>query len=313
MNARAAIHREAPGIYTELHSLLKCRSWARSLHLFSRQATRAMLLGETRSRFRGRGMEFEEVRTYQPGDDIRTIDWRVTARTGTPHTKLFCEERERPVHILADQRSPMFFGSGDRFKSVVAAELSMAIAWAALGGSDRIGGQIIGDHAESDIRAHRNTQAVLRFAHDLHEFNHRLPEDAPPNARRPGKGMADMLEECRRITRPGSAIFIIGDFQDFDAFATKALSTLGRHTDITLLHIYDPLEASMPDAGNVAVSDGTRRAIVSLSRSLRDSFLQQREAHLRLVQDAARKSRSLYRMVSTHEDPRQVLLGLYGK
>ncbi|MBT5031007.1 MAG: DUF58 domain-containing protein, partial [Proteobacteria bacterium] len=138
--AATTLKQDASGIYVDLGLLLSSRGWARDLKLFARQAARAMLLGETRSKFRGRGMEFEEVRQYQPGDDIRNIDWRVSARTGGTYTKLFCEERERPVHIVVDQRNSMFFGSAQRFKSVLAAEVASALAWAALAGSDRIGG-----------------------------------------------------------------------------------------------------------------------------------------------------------------------------
>ena len=117
------------GIVTELSRLLRSRHWAQNLTLFSPQAARNMLLGNVRSRFRGRGMEFEEVRRYQPGDDIRTIDWKVSARTQSTYTKLFCEERERPCHIIVDQRSSLFFGSNRQFKSVLAAELATCLLY----------------------------------------------------------------------------------------------------------------------------------------------------------------------------------------
>jgi len=120
------------GIVTDLARLLGARHWAQGLTLFSRQAARNLLLGNVRSRYRGRGMEFEEVRRYQAGDDIRTIDWKVSARAQGTYTKLFCEERERPCHILVDQRRTLYFGSKIQFKSVLAAELAAGIAWAAL-------------------------------------------------------------------------------------------------------------------------------------------------------------------------------------
>lgn len=296
------------GIYTDAATLLRSRHWARNLKLFSRQAARSMLLGETKSRFRGRGMEFEEVRTYQPGDDIRNIDWRVSARTGGTYTKLFCEERERPVHILLDQRSSMFFGSQRKFKSVTAAELASAIAWAALAGSDRIGGQIIGDGAESDIRARRNKQAVLRFIHDLNEFNQALPGHLETS-----QSLSHMLEECRRITRPGTAIFIISDFHDFDAVCAKSLSLMGRHTDINLLHIFDPIEESLPKTGAVSISDGLQRSSVRLSSSLQQAYLQKIEARQKLLNDSAMRARALYCKINADEEPRTLLNKIYGK
>jgi len=300
----------AAGIYTDLPTLLGSRHWARNLKLFSRQAARSMLLGETRSRFRGRGMEFEEVRHYQPGDDIRNIDWRVSARTGGTYTKLFCEERERPIHILIDQRSSMFFGSHGRFKSVLAAELATAISWAALAGSDRIGGQIIGDQSESDIRARRNKQAVLKFIHDLNEYNQRLPTTELSKSE---KTIAGMIEECRRITRPGTAIFILSDFHDFDPLAMKSLIALGRHTDITLFQVQDPLELELPSGGTVSISDGQHRSSVQLGNSLQKAFIQQINERAKLIKDAAVRSRSVYLQVSTQDEPRQILNRLYGK
>ncbi|MEQ8954710.1 MAG: DUF58 domain-containing protein [Gammaproteobacteria bacterium] len=311
--ANAVTKNQSPtpaGIYTDLPGLLGSRHWARNLKLFSRQAARSMLLGETRSRFRGRGMEFEEVRHYQPGDDIRNIDWRVSARTGSTYTKLFCEERERPVHILVDQRSSMFFGTRGRFKSVMAAELATALAWAALAGSDRIGGQIIGDHSESDIRARRNKQAVLKFIHDLNEYNRSLPSDETPQK---GKTFTDMVDECRRITRPGTAIFILSDLHDFDDKAAKSLSKLGRHTDNNLFQILDPLEAELPVSGTVSISDGVHLSSVQLGSSLQKAYVEQMNERAKLLREAALRSRSAFIQVSTRDEPRQILNRIYGK
>jgi len=311
--ANAVTKNQSPnqaGIYTDLATLLGSRHWARNLKLFSRQVARSMLLGETRSRFRGRGMEFEEVRHYQPGDDIRNIDWRVSARTGGTYTKLFCEERERPVHILVDQRSSMFFGSRGRFKSVLAAELATALAWAALAGSDRIGGQIIGDHSESDIRARRNKQAVLKFIHDLNEYNRNLPSVKSSDKE---KNFVDMVDECRRITRPGTAVFILSDFHDFSNKAAKSLVALGRHTDINLFQVQDPLETDLPVSGAVSISDGTHRSSVQLSNSLQKAFLKQINARTKLLKEAALRSRSAFVQVSTLDEPRQILNRIYGK
>lgn len=296
------------GVYVGIDQLLHARHWARDLKLFSRQAARSMLLGETRSRFRGRGMEFEEVRRYQAGDDIRTIDWRVSARTGDTYTKLFCEERERPVHILVDQRSANFFGSSQQFKSVLAAELAAALAWAALAGSDRIGGQIIGDHREYDIRAKRNKQAVLKFIHDLCELNQSLPSDSPAS-----NSLALALKECRRITRPGTAIFIISDFHDFDAEAAKALSNLGRHCDIQAFHVCDPLEESLPLNGMAAVSDGKQQSSIAFSNRLRSAYQEQRCEQYEELNKALIRSRALYAKLSTNENARNALSKIFGK
>ncbi len=299
------------GIVTDLARLLRSRHWAQKLNLFSNQAARSMLLGETRSRFRGRGMEFEEVRRYQPGDDIRTIDWRVSARTGKTHTKLFCEERERPVHILVDQRSSLYFGSEKQFKSVLAAELASGLAWAALAGSDRVGGQVVGQLRESDSRARRNKQAVLKLIHDLNELNHELPNAFKQSTTAPIITIADSLEECRRIARPGTAVFIISDFNDFDEEAAKQLSNLGKHTDLTLFQVVDDLENELPVLGRVPISDGENKRTIRLGNKLKEAYQQQLEERHQLLNNAVLRSRARFAKVSTQQSARDVLTMLF--
>jgi len=299
------------GIVTDLKRLLRSRHWAQKLNLFSNQAARSMLLGETRSRFRGRGMEFEEVRRYQAGDDIRTIDWRVSARTGKTHTKLFCEERERPVHILVDQRSSLYFGSQKQFKSVLAAELASGLAWAALAGSDRVGGQVVGQLRESDSRARRNKQAVLKLIHDVNDLNHELPYAIKKAESASLISIAQSLEECRRITRPGTAIFIISDFNDFDQAATKQLSNLGKHTDLTLLQVVDDLEKELPVLGRVPISDGQHKRTIRLGKRLKDAYQQEFDERQQLLNNAAVRSRARFAKVSTRKSARDVLTMLF--
>lgn len=308
------------GIVTDLARLLRSRHWAQHLKLFSRQAARSMLLGNVRSRFRGRGMEFEEVRRYQAGDDIRTIDWKVSARVGKTYTKLFCEERERPCHILVDQRSHLYFGSQRQFKSVLAAELAAGLSWAALAGGDRVGGQVIGDVAERDNRGRRSKQAVLRFIHDIHEFNRGLMQPTllqEPSAQQGSQAqtssLANSLEECRRITRPGTAIFIISDFHDFNADSAKALSNLGKHADVTLLHVVDELEEQLPFNGAIAISDGEHQANVNVSSKIKSAYqarLQEKDAALK---SGATKARALYKKLDTSQSAREALIAIFGK
>jgi uncharacterized protein (DUF58 family) len=299
------------GIVTNLASLLSARHWAQGLSLFSRQAARNLLLGNVRSRFRGRGMEFEEVRRYQAGDDIRTIDWKVSARAQGTFTKLFCEERERPCHILVDQRRPLYFGSSIQFKSVLAAELAAAIAWAALHGGDRVGGQVIGEYHTSDSRARRSKQAVLRFIHDVHEGNNQLAHQTHTDQDSEKISLSMSLEECRRITRPGTAIFIISDFHDFDHTAAKALSNLGKHADLTLLQVSDKLEQQLPNLGNVAISDGRQSVKVNLTNGLTKAYQQTRSDKQTLLIAAATKARALYANIDTSQTARQALIRLF--
>lgn len=304
-----------PRISSDLARLLRSRHWAQKLKLFSPQAARNLLFGNVRSRFRGRGMEFEEVRRYQPGDDIRTIDWKVSARAGATYTKLFCEERERPCHILVDQRSHLFFGSRGQFKSVLAAELSSALAWAALAGGDRVGGQVMGDFAERESRARRSKQAVLHFIHNVNELNQQLLE-APTQDEKVLEhsiSIALSLEECRRITRPGTAIFVVSDFSDFDDAAAKALSNLGKHADITLLQVADKIEQELPMIGHMAISDGLSSATVQMSKALKQAYQNDLETRQAKLKSAATHAKALFAQVDTTQTARQALTTIFAR
>lgn len=301
------------GIVTNLATLLAARHWAQGLNLFSRQAARNLLLGNVRSRYRGRGMEFEEVRRYQAGDDIRTIDWKVSARASGTYTKLFCEERERPCHILVDQRSSLFFGSNRQFKSVLSAELASGIAWAALKAGDRVGGQVIGDFDERDIRARRSKQSVLSLIHSIHEFNNGLSDVPSKEPRGEENSLANSLEECRRITRPGTAIYVVSDFQDFDHDAAKALSNLGKHADLTLMQVYDALEQELPNLGSVRLSNGQQSAKLNLSKSITDAYHEQSNEKQRLLISSATKARAYYASICTSQSAKQSLIRLFAK
>src|SRR5690554_549017 len=250
---------EPSGAYSDLSHLCQLRFAARDLNLASRTPARSQLSGGLRTRFRGRGMEFEEVRLYQPGDDVRTIDWRVTARTQVTHTKVFREERERPTFMVLDQRSAMFFGSQRCFKSVLGAHISGLLAWAALEQGDRVGGLIFGDTQQRDIRARRSKHAVLELLHHIHEFNRQLHS---PVSEGPMQSLASVLTDTRRIAKPGSAVFLIGDFHDFDPHSEQQLFELSRHSDVTLMHVYDPLEKQLAGSAQLALSNGRERCLV---------------------------------------------------
>ncbi len=244
------------GAYSDLAELVQLRHGARDLKLKKQRKTFSPLIGPHQSRFRGRGIEFDEVRAYQAGDDVRNIDWRVTARSGRPHTKLFHEERERPVLLLVDQGLPMFFGSKGCFKSVMAAHVAALLAWAALQQNDRVGGLVFCGAERSEIRPKRNSKTVLRLLRDIDAFNRRLHRQLPSAE----VGLCESLEELRRITRPGSNIFIVSDFRNCHGDGKKHLHQLSRHNDIVAVQIYDPLEQHLPPSGAYSVTDGSRRA-----------------------------------------------------
>ena len=263
-------------------------------HQAPNKESRASLSGTARTRFRGRGMEFEEVRVYQPGDDIRTIDWRVTARTQIPHTKIFREEKERPTFLAVDQRSSLFFGSQRCFKSVLAAHIASIIGWASLENSDRVGGLIFGNKSHKDIRPRRSKHAVLELIHHLNEYNLALnPNLANKNLPKQTTAQSDalsnntvttlkILEDIRRLAKPGSAIFIISDFHDYTPECDEILYLISRHCDVTLIQVLDPLEQTLStlnhSSGLLDVTDGEQRLqIAANDKTLQQQYRQRFE------------------------------------
>ena len=246
---------------------------ARELEGLIDNQTANPLAGLMTSRFRGRGIDFAEVRVYQPGDDVRSIDWRVTARTGVAHTKLFQEERERPVLLLVDQSASMYFGSRMMFKSVLAARAAALLAWAVLERGDRIGGIVFSERVHREIRPGRNKHAVLRLLNEIHSFNHALeaPSTAPTHPTE--NYFTEALANVRRVSRPGSVIFIISDFTSYSPAARVHLQPLARHNEVIGIHISDALEQTLPAPGLYSITDGKQRArINTFSRKHREAY-----------------------------------------
>ncbi|GAB4352694.1 MAG: DUF58 domain-containing protein [Gammaproteobacteria bacterium] len=234
--------------------------------------------GIYRSLSRGRGLEFEEVRHYLPGDDFRTIDWRVTARTGHLYTKVFREERERPVLLALDASTSMRFGSRRAYLWVAAAQSLAVIAWLAADNHDRVGGVLFG--CGTGIR---ETRPILGSAGPLRLF--RLWEGAggePPLAA--GSGLVEALLRIRHHARHGALAIVASDFRGWSDEAQRHAAKIAAHNDLVLLHVTDPLERQLPAAGWLGFSDG--REIIALDtrdRDLRAGVSQEiRERHQRL-------------------------------
>ena len=260
----------ARGAYADLNELIALRFPARQLKLARRNRALSTLAGPNKSNFRGRGIDFEEVRSYQPGDDIRTIDWRVTARTGSAHTKLFREERERPVLVVVDQRNSMFFGSSHCFKAVLAAQLASLLAWSALHAGDRVGGLVFNDAEHQEIRPRRSRKTVLALLSQIGSYNGALPLDTMDEAR----SFADMISKLRRIAKPGSSLFLVSDFSGAgEDRAREHLFELSKHTEITALDCSDPMESELPKAGTYAVTNGSERSeLYTADRRIRQRY-----------------------------------------
>lgn len=261
---------QAHGSYCDLHELIALRALASRLRMQPARSRHAAPGAHTGTR-RGRGIEFEELRAYEAGDDVRTIDWRTTARSGRVHTRVFREERERPVFLLVDQRRDMFFGSRHTLKSVQATHAAALLAWATLEAGDRIGGVVIGEHGQREIRPRRSHHAVLELLQACTEFNHRLgiPATADGSAT-----LVPGLAALRRLGHTGSLAVIISDFSAWDESSERELQLLSRRAECHAIQVFDPLERALPDAGIVQVSDAEHR----LTIDTRDKELQQRHA-----------------------------------
>ena len=245
---------------------------------------RSRMTGEYLSPFRGRGMEFDESRVYQPGDDIRNIDWRVTARTGRTHTKVFRDERERPVFLWVDLRAPMFFATRGAYKSVIAARAASLLAWSAQQRGDRVGGLVFSDTEHRELKPQRGKPAVL---HLINRLASHPAWDGGFGEAQPGAGL-DASLRLRRLARPGSLVFLLSDFRDLGEAARRQLGRLAQHADVVLVFIHDPLEASLPPPGRYRVSDGRDVVVVDtrdrrLVAAYEERFREREAALLRLA------------------------------
>jgi len=251
------------------------------------------------SRFKGRGMEFDEARLYQPGDDIRSIDWRVTARTGTTHTKVFREERERPVFISVDNRLTMHFATRGVFKSVLAAKLAGLLAWAADFHGDRIGGQLFSEHECRELKPQNGTHAVLRFLNALVKPHNPIDKEFT---------LDQVLARLNQHARPGSLVYIISDFRGINDQTETHIAKLVEHCEVVLIFIYDPLESSLPAKGRYRFTDDERDVVIDTSDQQRLINYQQRFVErLRRLELLAKKRGLAFIQCSTSEDPIQCL------
>jgi uncharacterized protein (DUF58 family) len=249
------------GTHVSIDELISLKRQAAVLAVPPQRKILSSQAGGYRAPFRGRGMEFDETRIYQPGDDVRTIDWRVTARSGLTHTKLFREERERPVFLLVDMSYSMRFGTRVAFKSVIAARAAALLAWSCADNGDRIGALLFDDDRHQDLRPTRGRRGVLALLNALSTFS---SSNSTPGAAS-SVPWIEGLQRATSITKPGSLIFLLSDFDQPSARAEQLLSQLQRHNEVVAVFIHDPLESALPPPDRYTISDG--RQFCSLDTS----------------------------------------------
>ena len=263
------------------------------------------------SRFRGRGMEFDESRPYQPGDDPRSIDWRVTARSTTAYTKLFREERERPVLIAVDLRSNMHFATQGCFKSVNASRAAARLSWAAHHRGDRLGGLIFGDTTHRELKPRLGRRAALRFVHELVEHADWVQRDADT---RNEDALTQAMSALRRVSRPGSLVVVISDFAGFSRAAQSYLSSVARHSEVLAVFLSDPLERELPPPGRYRlVSPNDELAIDTYAAPARRDYEHAYEERLEELENFCHRYGVHLMPMSTDDDPVSALQTALGR
>lgn len=228
-----------------------------------------LFAGQYQSVFKGHGMEFAEVRHYLPGDDVRTIDWNVTARTGTPHVKRFVEERELTVMLLVDASASTHFGTVKQLKSEMAAELAALFAFSAITNNDKVGLVMFSDRVELALSPKKGTRHVLRVIREVLSF--------APQGR--GTDVAAALEHLNHVSKRRCVTFVISDF--LDTHARLALKIANRRHDVIAVVLDDPRDMTLPDVGLIELQDaesGDTLLIDTGDARVRREFEQRAEA-----------------------------------
>jgi uncharacterized protein (DUF58 family) len=286
-----------------LSDLLAIRGSAQGLRLQAGRAARTPHSGSHRSTQRGRGLEFQEVRPYVLGDDPRSIDWRVTARRGKPHTKLFREERERPVWLLADLNAAMFFGTRRQLKSTVVLRAAALLAWSAALGGDRVGAVVAGTSSYRLVPPRAREAGVLPVLAALLEMQPSAPAPVAADSLSAG------LKALTPLIHPGSLVLALSDFASLDSGTDAQWSALALHNEFRLFWVTDPLESQALPNGRFRIGMPGRSVSID-GASIRSAWIakwRDREAH---VEQLARHIRAPLTRLDTSETVESVLRAL---
>lgn len=257
-------------VFISLNDLVKMERVSQGFSfLANRQKVKSILGGKHASKLRGRGLDFEEVRNYVPGDDVRNIDWKVTARTQKTHLRVFTEEKEKPALIIVDQTKSMFFGSEHKTKSVVAAELAALAAFKVAKEGDRVGGVVFGDKGVDAVLPKRNRKNILFFFEKLVKRNRELKDSSSKDFE---SGLQEVFQKVRNIITHDYLIFIVSDFHRYSDEVVKQISYMSAHNDVILAKVYDPLERDLIPVKYVG-GDGTNQiSINGLDANVKKKF-----------------------------------------
>lgn len=259
------------GVYVDLNDLIALEYHGRKVSFLPRQPVHSLLSGRFSSRMRGRGLNFEEIRAYRAGDDVRSMDWKVTARLRKPHIRVFNEERDRQVLFLVDQRLSMFFGSRLSMKSVTAAQAASIGAWRVLDAGDRVGAIVFDDSEVVEVAARRSRATVLQVLAAIVLKNLALGVgrgivSAPPM-------LNSALEIARRRAFHDAVVIVISDFDGADDATRQSIEAIAMHNDVVALLVHDPLQSDLPSSATMFVTDGELQIRLDVGRqSIREKI-----------------------------------------
>jgi len=276
-------------IYPSLQDLLLLRSEADCFNFLTRRRVRSSLTGNLRSAIKGRGLDFQEIRHYRPGDDIRLIDWRATMRTGHAQVRTFTDERDLPVIILLDLRADMFFGSARHTKSAIAILLAGLITWHTVTTGDRIGAVVLGPDSLLEMAPNRAQQASLRLLRQFVTAGRQLDIQSPPDPE--GAALDRAVAITERLITHDHTIVLISDFSNLQSGTALRLGKMTAHNQVFALHVQDPLERDLKPTGTVTASNGTERLTIDLSSpNVRQAFaLRQQKRQTEITGDLQTK------------------------
>jgi len=265
----------------------------RKLEIKTKGLTKHIFSGEYHSAFKGRGMSFSEVRDYQYGDDVRNIDWNVTARTGGPHVKIFEEERELTVMLMIDVSASSFFGTVSRFKNDIATEMAAVLAFSAITNNDKVGAILFSDRIEKYLPPKKGKQNILRIIREL--INLTMGQR--------NTNLSEALIYLNNIQKKRSITFILSDFmtEDYD----QALTIASKKHDIIGVHIHDERETALPDVGLIKVIDaekGNQRIIDTSDANIRHKYAKHYQDSLEQFKNTFAFAKSDSICISTEDD-----------
>lgn len=283
--AKPATTQQDSRIYTNLARLIALKEFASKIQLNANYRPAGMLSGQHASRLRGSGLNFEELRQYQDGDNIRQIDSRTSARLGKPYVRIYSEETDRPVSIVVDQRQPMFFGSVNNTKSVVAAELAALLAWMARSAGDRVGGLVVADKVQQ-VSAKRTSRGVLRLLEALADANQKLSLDPQKTVNNQQSSLFAQVKPWLSSLNNQSVVILITDIEGLAESDISELEMLHHKANVMLFIVQDPLEADISGAHGLSVTHGEQQININASGETQAKFGKLYQAQLHRLKQA---------------------------